>query len=79
MGLRESNPGVPGVGVSSSAGRDSDRDSDALYGELDRNHLRVRCWSAWIHRYRALYRTTVGELDRVLMENERQYLLWTGQ
>lgn len=76
MALREPDPGVPGVG--SSADRDSDRDSDALYGELDRNHFRVRCWSAWIHGYRTFYGTTVSELDCVLMKNECLCLLWTG-
>jgi len=70
MALRESNPSVPEVAL--SAGRDSDRDGDALDGELDRNHFGVRCWSVWIHGYRALYRTAVSELDCVLINNERQ-------
>jgi len=77
MALRESNPSVPAVGF--SVGRDGDRDDYALYGELDWNHFRVRCWSVWIHGYRALYGTPVGEFDCILVENGCQCLLWPGR
>ena len=76
MARRESNPSVPETAF--SAGRDNDRDGDTLYSKLDWNYVGVRRWSVWIDGYRALYGTTISELDCVLMKNERQYLLQPG-
>lgn len=52
-----------------SANRDSDRDEDVLYDELDRNNFRVSRWFVWIHGHRALHRTFVSELDCILVRN----------